>query len=220
MKNFVDSLFYRFFARIIFVVLKVWLATVRIERRKISLKISDLGDESVLVAFWHGNLLGISFAFDKKTRQRSVAMTSRSKDGQVIADFLEMNGLKTVRGSANRKGRDKGGAQAFLQSMRILKKPSHLMCIVPDGPVGPRHQAQPGIIALSAKSKRAILPINIRFKNYFSLKTWDKLEIPWPFSSAEIVFGESIYYTDEDIADEQCLAKAKQKLETQLNLLQ
>ena len=206
--------------RFLFLLFKIWLGSVRVDRKKIKQVFDQLEGESAIVTFWHGNLIGVAFAFDKETRKKSVAMTSRSKDGQLIADLLEMNGLSTVRGSANRKGKDKGGAQAFLQSMRVLRQKDRLMCIVPDGSVGPPCQAQPGVVALSAKAKKVVIPINIHFKRYFRLSTWDKLKFPFPFTSAEIVFGKSIAYTEDDLSSEENLNRAKKGLEQELNSLE
>ena len=79
------------------------------------------------------------------------------------------------------------------------------------------------IVTLADRSEDALARVSERSNGAISIAKVDcsnQDAIANLASSADIVFGESIYYTEEDIADEQCLAKAKQKLETQLNLLQ
>lgn len=173
---------------------------------------------SILV-FWHNRVAVVPFLFPVASRSKTVAMTSRSDDGQLIADLLERLKIGAVRGSANKKGQDKGGAAAIIQSLKILREPDRFLCIIPDGPRGPRYIPQPGAVMLSAKSQRDIIPFTVNFKSFWTLPTWDKLILPWPFSRAEVVFGDALKYDRECIESEEGLVQGREQLRNALNEL-
>jgi len=62
-----------------------------------------------------------------------------------------------------------------------------------DGPSGPIYEAKPGALLLAAKSGAAILPFSISLERCWRLKSWDRIEIPKPFTRAVVVIGERFY---------------------------
>ena len=71
-------------------------------------------------------------------------MISISRDGDLIARIAERWGVAAVRGSSHDhvKRRQKGGGQAYIGAARELVRNGALVGITPDGPRGPRMQAQ------------------------------------------------------------------------------
>src|SRR5262249_62355355 len=59
----------------------------------------------ILFALWHGRMY---LSIQAHRRQGIVTMASQSKDGELIARWLEANGYVVVRGSSSR-----GGGQAL-----------------------------------------------------------------------------------------------------------
>ena len=62
------------------------------------------------------------------------------------------------------------------------------IAITPDGPRGPRHELQAGAVKLAQLSGAPVLPIRMRYGRAITLKTWDKFQIPLPFTRVEVVF--------------------------------
>ncbi|WDE95879.1 lysophospholipid acyltransferase family protein [Lentisphaera profundi] len=156
----------------------------------------DDDDESYIIAFWHNQVLALSYVFERRVCDKSTGMTSKSRDGQMISDIMMSRGFSVIRGSAQKKKKDKGGAIAFIKSLKVLREANKLMCIVPDGPRGPRYEAQPGAVMLSVKSKKKLVPIGARYSACFKLPTWDKLYIPLPFSKMTVEFGEILEFSE------------------------
>ena len=84
--------------------------------------------------------------------ENGYALTSKSKDGELVAKFAQTFGVKSVRGSSNR-----GGREALVQLLRVTRKGGRVAFAV-DGPKGPRGEVKPGIIYLSQKLQVPILP--------------------------------------------------------------
>ena len=184
------SIPYRFLIFLGVLFLKAWYMTLRVTRKDPLGATTGKIAGNFAVAMWHNRILGMSL-FHKKFRSNTIALASRSKDGQIISDFISHFQIETVRGSSNKEGKSKGGAAALIQCINILKD-GHNICFTVDGPRGPRYQVQPGIIKASQKSGAKILPFTFNLGSYWEVKSWDRLQIPKPFSKVEIVFGEPI----------------------------
>lgn len=136
-----------------------------------------------ILAFWHGHLLFMVFS---KWAPPMAAMISQSKDGEYIAQTIARFGAGTVRGSSSR-----GATSALRQIVRTGREGNNLG-FTPDGPRGPRHVAQPGVIAAAQLTGFPIIPMVIVPRRKTLLKSWDRFEVPSPFTRVLMVYGESI----------------------------
>ena len=208
------SLLYKviFFIGMIFI--KCWLKTLRVKVQDPgNYNSPDYKDENCLVVMWHNRIVNVCPLFHKSFRQRVVAMASKSKDGQIISDFLESFQIRTIRGSANKNGKDKGGAAALINSIRALRN-GDIVSIIPDGPRGPVYEVQPGAIIAAAKAKVPILPVSINCQSCWTLKSWDRLQIAKPFSKVELIIGAPVFFEGKMAGDE--LEEAKERLKAAL----
>lgn len=207
------GLIYRFLIFMGVIFLKMWYMTLRVKR------VDPLGVTTgkiagnFCIAMWHNRILGMSL-FHNKCRSNTVALASRSKDGQVISDFIRHFGIKNVRGSSNKEGRSKGGAAALIQCINALKE-GHNICFTVDGPRGPKYKVQPGVIKASQKSGAKILPIIFNLNSYWEIKSWDRLQIPKPFSKLEVIIADPIEI--DKAADEEQLKKCHEDLDRLMN---
>ncbi|MFT5466439.1 MAG: lysophospholipid acyltransferase (LPLAT)-like uncharacterized protein, partial [Verrucomicrobiales bacterium] len=55
----------------------------------------------------------------------------------------------------------------------------------PDGPRGPRHELNGGVVILAQKTKGKLIPLRVEYRRAWRLKTWDRFEVPWPFSRVD-----------------------------------
>ena len=199
--------------------LNLWMKTLRVKYIDETGITQGTNRSTAILVFWHNRVAMVPFLFPEASCEKTVAMTSRSDDGQIIADILARMKIKSVRGSANKKGQDKGGATALIQSLKILREPDRFLCLIPDGPRGPMYSVQPGVVMLAAKSQREVIPFTVNLSRFKSLKTWDKLMLPFPFSRAEVVFGKPLKYDKESASSEEALVVGRERLRQALNEL-
>ncbi len=145
---------------------------------------------------WH-NRLALSmiayFDFVKKRNQTAglAAMVSASKDGGFLAGVLESFGVEPVRGSSSRRG-----AQA-LRELTTWARQGYDLAITPDGPRGPRYELQDGVIALAQLTGISIIPVGYELGWKITLGSWDRFQIPLPFSRCEMIYEKPIFVPRE-----------------------
>ena len=147
--------------------------------------------------------------------ERLAAVVSRSTDGDLLVPSLRVRGVTPVRGSTAKAGRDKGGARALVQMIRLVRDGA-VGLITVDGPRGPRNTVHPGIVKLAHKAGAMIVPVAIvPTARWILYRTWDRMQIPWPFARLDYAFGPAIdpnlYETDEALTA--ALGKAIDDLE-------
>ena len=195
------SFLYRCLISVLSILIKIWFKTLRVSRKDALGLTNGINAGNYAVAMWHNRILGAVPLFHSKFRKNTVAIASRSKDGQMITDFLEKFKIETIRGSSNKEGKNKGGARALIQSIVELRK-GHNICFTVDGPRGPIYESKPGVLKASQKSGIEILPISVNMNSYWQMKSWDKLQVPKPFSKVEMIIGEPISITKDCTAEQ------------------
>lgn len=176
----------------------------------------DVKDENIIGAFWHGEVLMLPFFYKKikkvmkKERMKDYyIIASGHFDANIIADLCQKFGLKILRGSTDKES-SRGGLKVLLESLRLLKE-GHDIGIAPDGPRGPYHSIGDGVIAMSKKTKKRIIPMRVVYSRYWELKTWDRFRIPKPFCTIDF------YALDGIVIDEkQDIESAKKQLQALL----
>jgi lysophospholipid acyltransferase (LPLAT)-like uncharacterized protein len=151
----------------------------------------------VIYTVWHGQILLLPWFYGR--RYRLHALTSRSRDGEILSRFIQGFGVRPVRGSSSR-----GGARALLSLARVIRDLGENALIVPDGPRGPRHVAQSGAVVLAKMTGAPIVPLAFGAAPCRVLRSWDRFVVPQPFARAAVVFGEPIVVprdADHDLMD-------------------
>ena len=171
-------------AFMIYLLVKIILLTVR---KKYSGDELNAKEGHIFLA-WHNRIVTICFFFKKAYRRNMTVIASRSNGGRAIAQLTSILGINNVAGSSNKKGilKSKGGVGAVRKLIRILLK-GGIVGVTPDGPRGPRYQLQKGIFSLYRLSKKDIYVGMVNYKSYWYLNTWDRMQIPKPFTTAEFV---------------------------------
>jgi lysophospholipid acyltransferase (LPLAT)-like uncharacterized protein len=162
-----------------------------------------------VMAFWHGRILPATYYF---RRRGIVVVTSENFDGEWIARIIERFGYGTARGSTTR-----GGRKAMLQLVRDMEhgKPSGFTL---DGPRGPARVAQPGAIWLARATGNPVLPFHLEASSHWTTGSWDRTQIPRPFSTVALAVGEPMEVPRE--ATEEQMESARQDLERRLAALE
>ena len=181
----------RFGAWLVFIFLRSLALTLRFNWGGCSNMIARPPAGPMIFCIWHNRLGFCMEAYRKfntvSPRQGMAAMVSASKDGGFLAAILERFGVQPVRGSSSRRG-----PQALLELTTWAERGLDL-AITPDGPRGPCYQVQEGVMALAQLTGLPIVPFSCHAVWKIQLKSWDKFQIPLPFSRCEMSAGEPIY---------------------------
>ena len=159
-----------------------------------------------IYTFWH-NRVFLSTYFWR--RRRIVVMTSQSFDGEYIARFIQRFGYGAARGSTTR-----GATGAVVEMVRLMRAGCPTAFTI-DGPKGPRYVAQMGAVLLAKKTGHPILPFAITAGNFWELKSWDRGQVPKPFTRARVDIAAPIYVAPD--AKEEELNAGRDELQRALD---
>lgn len=162
-----------------------------------------------IMAFWHGRILPATYYF---RRRGIVVISSENFDGEWTARIIERFGYRTARGSTSR-----GARQALLQLRREMAQGRPAGFTV-DGPRGPAYRAQPGAIWLAKITGNPVVPFHIEASRYWTVRSWDRTQIPKPLSLTALAIGQPIEVSAG--ADGLAIETGRLELEARLNQLQ
>jgi len=131
-----------------------------------------------VIAFWHGKMLPCWKLF---SNQNKSAVISLSKDGELLTKLLHSWNYNVLRGSSST------GSKEVLYEMEHTARTSTIL-ITPDGPRGPLHTAKPGAVIVAQRAEVPLVLCKVKVKCKITLKSWDRFEIPLPFSNISIQF--------------------------------
>ena len=144
-----------------------------------------------IYCIWHNRLalcMKLYFSLGRKYHQTvgMAAMVSASKDGALLAAILERFGVQPVRGSSSRRG-----PQALLE-LTTWAEHGYDLAITPDGPRGPRYVVQEGPMSLAQVTGLPIVPVSYFLSRKICPNSWDRFQIPLPFSRCEVTVGQIV----------------------------
>lgn len=181
---------------LVFLVYRLWSFTWRIETYEPpALTEAKSKGEPLVFAHWHGDELCI---VPLVTPYKIATMVSTSADGALMDFCIRRLGGATSRGSSTR-----GGVGALKGLIRLMSEGFRASLAV-DGPKGPLHKAKPGVFELSRLAKAKIVPMGAAVSRPIVFhKSWNKAQLPKPFSRIHVQFGEPwpALTRDDDVKD-------------------
>jgi lysophospholipid acyltransferase (LPLAT)-like uncharacterized protein len=160
-----------------------------------------------IYVFWHSRILLLSYLYKQSG---AAIMVSKSADGEIIAQILQRQGQLTVRGSTR-----KGGLLALARQITVMHNETRPGVVVPDGPQGPRHRVQPGVILLAQKTGCPIIPVTYSAKRRKIFNSWDRFVLPWPATPCIVIYGRPVNVPSK--LDVTSFNACTQELESELN---
>ncbi|MBC7365234.1 MAG: lysophospholipid acyltransferase family protein [Undibacterium sp.] len=156
---------------------ELWGRSLRFETTPEDLRAFTKNDEPVAIVLWH-NRLFLSAEIVRRYRQGrpAYALVSASQDGAWLSAFFSLAGMRTVRGSSSRLGRE--AASALVEVLRAGLD----IGITPDGPRGPCYDFKSGALVVARRTKTPLLLIGAEFESSWQLRSWDRFYLPKPFS--------------------------------------
>lgn len=161
-----------------------------------------------IYSLWHNRIFAGTFYLRGR---KIVVITSQSFDGEYIARFLLRFGFGAVRGSSTR-----GGIGALIEMICLMRE-NLPMAFTVDGPKGPKYIAKSGAVLLAKKTEHPILPFSVEVGKFWTIKSWDELQIPKPFSRVLFQYAAPIYVAKD--ANEKEIEKKREELQTELDEL-
>lgn len=165
--------------------------------------------QNYVLAFWHDTML-LPWFLHKN--DGFAALTSKSKDGDLLAKQLKHWKYKVVRGSSSK------GGDVALGIMVDHAKNGYSIAITPDGPRGPVHKFKAGAVITAKRTGVPVVLMGIGIKSKKKLKSWDRFQVPNPFTKVKVIYSEPVYVDEKLSYDE--TSKVIEECEKKLNELQ
>ncbi len=191
----------RMIAWAVFTLIRIVAATLRYKWQDRSGVFHGPPFGPAIYCVWHNRLAICMVAYFDYIKQHNqsaglAAMVSASRDGGLLSAVLDRFKVQPVRGSSSRRGR-----QALLELTTWADR-GYDLAITPDGPRGPRYVAQDGIISLAQLTGFPIIPVSCNLDWRIVAKSWDRFQIPIPFSHCEMIYEKPILVARDASAKE------------------
>lgn len=160
----------------------------------------------VLFAVWHQQLLPPLW----HRRGEGIALlVSGHRDGRRLGAAAHAWGYDVVFGSSTR-----GGVCGLKSIVRLLRDGVDVG-FAPDGPRGPARVAKDGVLLAARRGGAAIVPVAARPAASWSLRSWDAFQIPRPFTSVRLVYGEPLEIAGAAPVERSRLLRALERAEAE-----
>lgn len=200
--------------------LAIWYLKLTFHTNKWVVEPEDIMDRvapqlPAIAAVWHGQHIMLPVI---PLGLKGAAMISRNLDGEITARVAHAFGASTIRASGGRtatKALKKGGMVGFLEMLKVLEKGENVLQTA-DIPQGASRKAGLGIILLSKRSGRPIVPLAVASSRRKTIsRAWDRTTVNLPFGKSAICVGKPIKVPAN--ADDTQMEDARIVLENELN---
>lgn len=158
----------------------------------------------MVFAFWHGDLLMLPYLYYRLRKSPKInLMISEHFDGEIIANTMHYFGLGAIRGSTRR-----GAAKVLIQALKSLSE-GYDIGITPDGPKGPRHEMNDGVVVMAQKRQAKVMVLQCVPSSYWQLSSWDRFTIPKPFSTLDFYASEPIDLEGMELEEAKVVVKTR-----------
>lgn len=173
------------------------------------------GEGKLLLCIWHGRFFQLHrlWTFGPGATKAKM-LISRSREGGIIAHAARTVGSDVIRGSAAKRGQQKGGLEAVREMVRCIEA-GGAIGMTPDGPHGPRMRAKAGTVQVAKLAQAPMICLAWSTEWRFVLNSWDRFVLPLPFGRGVLVWGAVIPPPAPD-ADSESLERVRVQLETEL----
>lgn len=184
---------------------RLWGSTLRFEGEPTTFSNLQKVNEPVAFVLWHNRLFVVAEIYRRFRHGRPLyALVSASKDGAWLDAFFSLVGIRCIRGSSSRLGRE-----AVTAMVNVMKEGNDIG-ITPDGPRGPRYDFKAGGLIVARRAHAPILLLGAEFSHAWQFKSWDRFYLPLPFSKIRVTCD---LVPAEDLADrDESAVRLKERL--------
>lgn len=183
--------------------------------------IKQFRKKPVVFVFFHGRCVMLS-PIVKRARIKSYCVSSRHKDGRMMARLQRLFGLHAIYGSTS-----DGAVAVMREGVRVIRDNKASLCVTVDGPSGPSLNVQNGALYFARMTGAPIVPCCFSCSRPIYLDRWDKLMIPKLFGTISVNIGEPIYidsnlrgeaFEKKRIEIEEIMIKQLREMDNEFNL--
>jgi lysophospholipid acyltransferase (LPLAT)-like uncharacterized protein len=170
----------------------------------------------VIGCIWHGrfSLIHKNWAFGPGIPKAKM-LISQSREGGIVAHTSRTVGAEVIRGSAAKRGQQKGGVEAMRAMARHIEG-GGVIAMTPDGPRGPRMRVKRGPIQLAKLAGAPLIGVTWSTSNRIVFDSWDRFILPLPFGRGALIWTDPIDPPAMDASDAEFEA-VRLKLENEMN---
>lgn len=164
---------------------KLWGRTLRITGSPETLRALRKTDRAMAFTLWHNRLFITAEVFRRYRQGRPIyGLVSPSKDGAWLEAFFSLVGIRAVRGSSHKLGRE------AVSALVDVMKAGNDIGITPDGPRGPLYELKPGALIVCRRADAPVMLLGCAFEQSWQLPSWDRFHLPRPFSRVHVYCRE------------------------------
>ncbi len=165
---------------------------------------------------WHGRfaLIHKMWTFGPGAAKAKM-LISQSREGGIVAHTSRTVGAEVIRGSAAKRGQQKGGVEAMRAMARHIEG-GGVMAMTPDGPRGPRMRVKRGPVQLAKLAGAPLMGVTWSTSNRIVFDSWDRFILPLPFGRGALIWSDPIDPPPLNASDEEFEA-VRLKLEAEMN---
>lgn len=165
--------------------MRLWGRSLHLVASPETLRILGKIDEPVAFTLWHNRLFITAEIFRRYRHGRPVyGLVSPSKDGAWLEAFFSLVGIRAVRGSSHKLGRE-----AVTALVEVMKAGNDIG-ITPDGPRGPLYEFKAGALIVARRVQAPLLLFGCAYEASWQLGSWDRFHLPRPFSRVRVYCAE------------------------------
>lgn len=174
------------------------------------------GGGKLIGCIWHGrfSLIHKNWAFGPGIPKAKM-LISQSREGGIVAHTSRTVGAEVIRGSAAKRGQQKGGVEAMRAMARHIEG-GGIIAMTPDGPRGPRMRVSRGPIQLAKLAGAQLMGLAWSTSNRIVFNSWDRFILPLPFGRGALIWTDPIDPPSMDASDAE-FEDVRLKLENELN---
>jgi lysophospholipid acyltransferase (LPLAT)-like uncharacterized protein len=173
--------------RLIYALARLVLSTLRVTTTGLERGLAYVEEPHEVGAIfitWHDLTLTVLHTF----RHKNIGViVSPSRWGRIQATVAGFYGWPVVWGTR----RKQAGVQALREVVRVLRT-GQSFALATDGPRGPRHQVQPGVVFMASRAPAVVMPLGVAVSAAWQVPTWDRYLIPKPFARVHLHIGEPL----------------------------
>ena len=159
----------------------LWGRSLHLEASPETVRALSKIDEPVAFTLWHNRLFITAEVFRRYRQGRPIyGLVSPSKDGAWLEAFFSLVGIRAVRGSSHKLGRE--AVTALVDVMRD----GNDIGITPDGPRGPIYEFKAGGLIVARRVHAPLLLLGCSYESAWQLPSWDRFFLPRPFSRVRV----------------------------------
>jgi len=163
----------------------LWGRSLHLETSPEALRNLRRIDEPVAFTLWHNRLFITAEVFRRYRQGRPIyGLVSASRDGAWLEAFFSLVGIRAVRGSSSKLGRE-----AVTTLVEVMRSGNDIG-ITPDGPRGPIYEFKAGGLIVARRVQAPLLLVGCAYESSWQLRSWDRFYLPCPFSRVHLYCEE------------------------------